>query len=180
LFATILALAICASAQQQIDFAQLSNSGVPSSIPENYAGLHWSGIDAVNALTYGDAGAGFSTGPEVMVAFGGGPLCFPIYGGLVNDGSASKNICESTITSGFGTDGVGTFQIASAVVASGWTNGSIVVTAYNNGVKVGSSQKYSLTTTSTKLVFPNWGPITQLVIHPSPNGSFVLYVLQLE
>jgi hypothetical protein len=171
---------MCASAQQQIDFAQLSNSGVPSSIPENYAGLHWTGLDAVNALTYGEAGPGFSTGPEVMVAFAGGPLCYPNYGGMVNDGSASKNICEASISSGFGTDGVGTFEIKSAVVASGWTNGFVVVTAYNNGVQVGSSQKYALTTNSTTLAFPNWGPITQLVLHPSPNGSFVLYVLQLK
>src|SRR5664279_3708312 len=98
LLVTVLALAMCASAQQLIDFTHLTDNNTPQAIPENYAGMHWANLDAVDALTYADAGAGFFTGPEVMVAFGGGPLCFPNYGGLVNDGSASKNICESSIS----------------------------------------------------------------------------------
>src|SRR5450755_103099 len=122
LLVTILALAMCASAQQLIDFTHLTDTNVPSSIPENYMGLHWVGIDSVDALSYGDAGPGFFTGPEAMVAFGGGPLCFPNYGGAVNDGSAAKNICQSSISVGIGPNALATFQAVSASVAAGWTN----------------------------------------------------------
>jgi hypothetical protein len=182
----ILALVMSASAQKMIDFTNLPDNATPAAIPSGYAHLNWSGLDYVDALTYGDAngnpnnGAGFYTGPEVMVAFGGGPLCFTNYGAKKADGVPSKNICESTISSGLGPTALNQFQVDYAVVSSGWVSNSIVVQAYLNGVQVGSDQRYNLTTQAQKLVFPNWGPITELVIHPSPGGSFVMYVLELK
>jgi hypothetical protein len=181
LLVTILALAMCASAQQLIDFTHLPDGNTPASIPENYAGMHWANLDGVDALKYADAGAGFFTGNEAMVAFGGGPLCFPNYGGVNNDGAAFKNICDATISVGVGPNALATFQALKATVSAGWTDGSIVVTAYNNGVQAGASQKYTLTTNAKEIDFPNnWGQITQLVIHPSPLGSFVMYTLQVN
>jgi len=181
LFATVLlALAMTASAQQLIDFTHLPDTMTPTSVPDGYSGLRWSAIDYVDALTYPDAGAGFATGPEAMVSFGGGPLCFPKYGGLNNDGGPTKNICESDISAGIGPTALSQFQVDYAIVSAGWVSGSIVVQAYLNGAQVGSNQKYNLTTTAQKLSFPTWGPITELKIHPSPGGSFVLYVLKMK
>ncbi len=182
LFATlVLALAMSAGAQTLIDFTNLPSSSSPVAIPANYQGLNWNNMDAVAQTQWSDAGPGFFTGNEAMVAFGGGPLCFPNYGGAVNDGSAEKHICESTISVGVGPTALPSFRADKAVVASGWlSSGSIVVTAYNNGTQVGQKQ-YNLTTTASQISFPSaWGSITELVIHPSPLGSFVLYTFQTK
>ena len=187
LFATIvMALALCASAQQMIDFTHLPDTGTPASIPSGYSGLNWSGLDYVDAITYNDAngnpniGAGFYTGPEVMVAFGGGPLCFPNYGAAKADGVATKHICSVEISAGLGPTALSHFQANFAIMSAGWIGGSITVQAYNNGVQVGSDEHYSLTTNTQRIDFPNWGQITELRITPGPRASFVLYVLQVQ
>jgi hypothetical protein len=188
LFVTILALALTmtASAQHTVLFQGLPDTGSPSAIPVAYGGLNWNGMAYVDAQKYvwangTDAyGAGFFSGPHVMLAFGGGPLCFPEYGG-----KAIANICESRITAtGIGANALSSFSPASATVAAGWKDGfspdSIVVTAYQNGSLVGS-QKYNLTTNAQVITFPNsWGLITELVIHPSPGAAFVLYSLTMN
>lgn len=189
LFATILVLALTmtltASAQQTVLFQGLSATGTPSPIPVAYGGLNWSGMAYVDALQYVWAngtnayGPGFFTGSHVMLAFGGGPLCFPEYGG-----TTIANICESRITAnGVGPNALSGFMPASATVAAGWQDrfspDSIVVTAYLNGSLVGS-QRYSLSTNARVISFPNWGPITELVIHPSPGSAFVLYSLTMN
>ena len=180
LFATILALASCVSAQQVIDFDSLPVSATPTAIPENYAGMHWDSIDVVSPAQYPDAGPGFSTGNHVMLAFGGGPLCYPNYGGTNNDGSAFKAICMGRITVGIGPNALPSFHPVSAVIAAGWINGSIVVTAFNNGVQVGQ-QRYNLTTNASVINFPNgWGQITELMITPGPRGSFVIYTFTIS
>jgi hypothetical protein len=184
LFASILALALMmtmtASAQQVIDFDSLPDASVPTPLPMAYAGMDWEGLDYVSAAQYAYAGPGFFTGSHVKLAFGGGPLCFPIYGG-----TTIADICESKIrANGVGPNALSGFQAVSAVVAAGWKDKyapySIVVTAYQNGNLVGS-QKYSLTTQAGVINFPSsWGTITELVIHPSPFGSFVLYTLSMN
>jgi hypothetical protein len=190
LFATILALALAmtmtASAQQLIDFDGLPDASSPTAIPVAYGGMSWYGMDYVSAAQYvwangtDDYGGGFFTGSHARLAFGGGPLCFPIHGG-----TTIANICESKITAnGVGPNALSGFQAVSAVVAAGWKDKyapySIVVTAYLNGNLVGS-QKYSLTTQAGEINFPSsWGRITELVIHPSPFGSFVLYTLSVN
>ncbi len=193
LLATIvLALAMCASAQQFVDFTQLPASGSPQTVPNGYGGLRWDAINFVSAPLYPDAnlyigaggainsGRGFYTGNEAMVAFGGGPMCYKNYGAPVQDGQVDKHICESTI-SAFDT---AVFQVDSMTVSDGWdaSGDFITVTAYNNGVQVGSSVRYKLSTTAQKLDFTKngWGKITELVIHPNPAGSFVIYTMQIN
>ena len=187
LLATVLlALAMTASAQQMIDFTQLAPASTPTPVPEGYAGLHWGGIDYVAPLLWSysngsiETGDGFTTGPEAQVSFGGGPLCYKKHGG-----NTSSAICIATISAGIGPNALTQFRPDYAVVSEGWSSDgsqSIVVDAYNDGVKVGS-QKFDLQTNAQKfkLVFPNsWGAVTELMIHPSPGGSFVLYVLGLK
>ena len=51
----ILTLAMCASAQQLVDFTQLPASGSPQPIPNGYDGLRWDAIEFVSAPLYDDA-----------------------------------------------------------------------------------------------------------------------------
>lgn len=180
-FVLAFVLALSASAQTLVDFTNLPPTAIPTNVPAAYAGLVWTTISYVNTPLYADAGPGFLTGPEAQVAFGGGPLCFPAYGGQRNNGAPFKHICDATIEVGPGSPNA-VFQLNAVSVAAGWhaTGDFITVQAYNNGVQVGSDFRINLTTTSQRAVLPAWGPITQLVIHPSPLGSFVLYVLEFS
>jgi hypothetical protein len=186
LFAIVLlALAMTASAQTMIRFTDLPPTAIPTAIPENYYGLNWTGIDYVSPLLWGytngniETGDGFTTGPEAMVGFGGGPLCYQKHGGQTN-----KNICSATIAAGVSPTALAQFQPVYAWVSEGWSSDgtqSVVAQAYNNGNLVGS-QKFNLKAKAEKfqLVFPNWGPITELKFIPNPGGSFVLYVLEMQ
>lgn len=174
----ILALAMSASAQKLIDFDALAPTSSPLGITPGYESLNWSGIDYVAPLKWADAGLGFKRGPQAQVAFGGGPLCFPNYGGSKNDGVATKDICEATISTVFGSS-VSQFEVDYAYASAGWNSNSITVEAYFGNTLKGSHH-YNLTTNAQKLVFPNWGPITELKIYPSPGGSFVLYVVEMK
>jgi hypothetical protein len=185
LLVSILTLAMCASAQTLIDFTNLPATAVPTAIPEGYAGLNWTGIDYVAPQLWDYAngnieiGDGFTTGPEAQVSLGGGPLCYPKHGG-----HTAKNICSGSVAAGVGPTALTQFQPAYAVVAEGWSSDgaqTLMVKAYNNGTLIGS-QQYSLQAQAQKfqLVFPVWGPITELKFYPSPGGSFVLYVLGLN
>lgn len=186
LFAVVLlALAMTASAQTTIDFTSLGPTAVPVAVPEGYAGLNWTGIDYVSPLLWNytngntETGAGFTSGPEAMVGFGGGPLCYRKHGG-----NTTKNICSATIAAGVGPNALSVFSPVSVDIAAGWAGDgaqSVVVQAYNDGNLMGS-QKFDLGTQAQKftLAFPNWGPITELKFIPSPGGSFVLYALQMQ
>lgn len=103
---------MCASAQQLIDFTQLSpGSGSPQVVPLGYAGLRWDGVFYVSAPLYLDSnlylgasgainsGPGFYTGPEAMLAFGGGSMCYQNYGAPAADGVTDNHICQSSISS---------------------------------------------------------------------------------
>lgn len=180
LLVAVLTLGAFASAQQLITFNDLPNNASPFSVPENFAGLHWQGMDAVDALEWADAGAGFFTGNEVMLAFGGGPMCYPNYGGHNNDGTATRDICTATIGAGIGPNAMRSFRPDSAVMAAGWTAGFVTATAYSNGRQVGQ-QRYNLTNSASRVVFPStWGQITELKITPGPLGSFVMYTLNIN
>jgi hypothetical protein len=185
LLVSILALAMCASAQTLIDFTSLTATATPTAIPEGYAGLNWTGLDFVDPLQWSwtngtqEVGAGFTTGPEALVAFGGGPLCYPKHGG-----HTAKSICSASIAAGVGPNALSQFSPAYVYVSEGWADDgeqTLLVKAYNNGTLIGS-QTYDLQTQAQKfqLVFPVWGPITELKFYPSPGGSFVLYVLGLN
>ncbi|MGB8890060.1 MAG: hypothetical protein WCC87_25275 [Candidatus Korobacteraceae bacterium] len=195
LAAIVLTLAMCASAQQFVDFTQLPATGSPTAIPLGYGGLSWDAVEFVAAPLYDDAnlyigagtginsGRGFFTGNEAMVAFGGGPMCYKKYStvaGAVADGKVDKHICESSISAW----NTSVFEVDTMEVSDGWdaSGDFITLTAYNNGVKVNPQVQYKLSTTAQKLDLKanNWGPITELVIHPSPAGSFVIYTMQLK
>lgn len=187
LFATVLlALAMTAGAQEMVDFTHLSTAPAPTPIPVNYGGLIWTGIQYVNPLLWNytngtlENGDGFTTGPEAQVAFGGGPLCYAKHGG-----NTSTDVCAATIAAGIGPNALTSFRPDYMVLSEGWSSDgsqSVVVEAYNNGVKVGS-QKFNLQAKAQKfkIVLPNsWGAVTELKIHPSPGGSFVLYVFEMK
>jgi len=175
----LLALAMTASAQTNIDFTSLSPTAVPLAVPEGYAGLNWTGVDYVSPLLWSYAGDGFFTGPEVMVGFGGGPLCYKKHGG-----QTIKNICSAAVAAGVGPNALSQFTPVSVDMSEGWSSDgtqSVVVQAYSDGNLMGS-QTFSLGTPAQlfTLVFPNWGPITELKFIPSPGGSFVIYVLRIQ
>ncbi len=187
LFATVLlALAMTASAQM-IRF-DMPPTGTPTAIPEGYGGLSWTGIDYISPLLWNytngttETGEGFLAGPDAMVAFGGGPLCYKKHGG-----QTSKNVCSGTIAAGVGPTALSQFTPLSVDIAAGWAKDTgetvpyVTVQAYSDGNLMGS-QKFELGTHAEKhnLVFPNWGPITELKFIPNPGGSFVLYVLHMQ
>jgi hypothetical protein len=179
LLVSILALAMTASAQTIVDFTSLGPTALPTAVPEGYAGLNWTGLDYVSPLLYSYVGDGFTTGPEAMVGFGGGPLCYKKHGG-----NTTKNICSATIAAGVGPNAISSFTPVSVDISEGWSSDgeqTVVVQAYSDGNLMGSL-KFDLQTQAQKftLVFPNWGPITELKFIPSPGGSFVIYVLQLQ
>ena len=194
LFATlVLALALSASAQQLIDFTKLPDnpSSTPVPVPAGYGGLNWSGFYYVDALTYGDAdghpnrGPGFYTGPEVMLAFAGGPLCFPDYGAQYKDGMPTKNICSASISSWIGPTAFTYFTVDSLTISAGWISNKVTFQAFKDGVQVGSDWQQTLSTKAETLsvshgTLPNWGKISELRIVPGPKGSMVLYVLQVN
>ncbi len=186
LISIFLALTLTAGAQTMIDFTSLPDTGTPQAIPENYAGLHWTGLDYVSCMMWDyvngniEWGDGFMIGPEAQVAFAGGPMCYAKHGGNTNE-----NVCQASIAAGVGPNALTEFRPDYAVMALGWkTDGKqfVTVDAYNNGVKI-ATQRFNLQVAAQKykLVFPNsWGEVTQLVFHPSPGGAFVMYVLQLK
>ena len=158
----LLVLAIAASAQANLNFADLPDAKAPTPMPNGYGNLNWTAVSYVNPFEWRGAGPGFKNQQNIAgadVAFGGGP-CF-------------SSVCASSLSWPFG------FAVVSADVAAGFGPGTITVIAYYKGKFVGS-QVYHLTTQVQTLVFPEaWDVITQLVIQPSPGGSFVLYDLKL-
>ena len=179
LFATVLlALAMTASASDMIDFTQLAPSSTPQPIFFGYHNMSWTAIDYVSVPLYAYAGDGFKTGPEAQVALVGGPLCYQKHGG-----ATTTDICRASITSALASKA--TFRPDYLVGSEGWSSdGSqfITVEAWLNGTKIGS-QKFNLGVNAQKfkLVLPNaWGEVSQLVIYPSPGGSFVLYVMHVN
>src|SRR5271166_816206 len=150
LFAIVLlALAMTASAQTMIRFTGLPPTAIPTAIPENYSGLNWTGMDYVSPLLWDytdgtvEIGDGFTTGPEAMVGFGGGPLCYKKHGG-----QTSKNICSANVAAGVGPGSLSQFTPISVDMSEGWSsdgNQSVVVQAYSDGNLMGS-QTFSLGT----------------------------------
>jgi hypothetical protein len=162
LMACILALVIGASAQENLNFADLPLVSTPAPMPNGYGGLNWSNISYVDPSLWSGAGPGYKDGPVGQdVAFVGGKVCRLL-----------QEYCFGTISS----SGARTsFQAISATVAGGFGPTNITVTAYNNGNYVGSAF-YMLSTQMQILNFPSsWGSITQLVFQTSGGGDLVIY-----
>jgi hypothetical protein len=162
LLACLLALALNASAQENLSFADLPLVSSPAPMPNGYGQLNWSNIFYVNPGQWSGAGPGYKDGPVGKdVAFVGGKVCRLL-----------QEYCYGTISSNGGPT---SFQAVSATVAGGFGPTNITVTAYNNGTYVGS-EFYSLTTQLQTLNFPSsWGSITQLVFQIPDGGDLVFY-----
>lgn len=164
LLACVLALAIGASAQENLNFATLPLVSTPSPVPNGYGQLNWTNILFVDPYLWSGSGPGYKDGPVGEdVAFVGGKVCRVLqeycYGTVSSNGSRTS------------------FQAVSAIVAGGFGPTNITVTAYNNGSYVGSAF-YILGTSMQNLNFPPaWGNITQLVFQTSNGGDLVIYDL---
>ena len=158
----LLALAIGASAQAKIDFANLPDAPSPSPLPNGYGNLNWTGAFYVDPFKWALAGPGFKHREDIAgtdVAFGPGPC--------------SGAACFASIGSSTG------FQLVSALAAAPYQTAGpaspLIVTAYYNGQYIGT-QTYMMTTDVQQLDFPpSWGVATQVIIQ----GSFVFYDLNV-
>jgi hypothetical protein len=166
LLACLLALALGASAQENLNFANLPLVNSPAPMPNGYGGLNWANIFFVDPYLWSGSGPGYKDGPVGEdVAFVGGKVCRLL-----------QEACYGTISSAGGPT---SFQAVSATVAGGFGTTYITVTAYNNGKYVGSGF-YMLGTQMQTLNFPSsWGSITQLVFQTPNGGDLVLYDLQV-
>ncbi len=162
LLTCILALAIGAAAQENLNFANLPRVNMPAPLPNGYGELNWTNIYYVNPSEWSGSGSGYRDGSVGQdVAFVGGKVC-----------RLAQEFCFGTISS---LGGPTSFQAVSAIVAGGFGPIQITVTAYNNGNYVGSSA-YLLSTNMSTLNFPSsWGSITQLVFQTSGGGDLVIY-----
>jgi hypothetical protein len=163
LLACLLALALAATAQQQINFADLPLVGTPAPIPAGYGRLNWGNFWYVNPSQYPGAGPGYQNlFTHRDIAFIGGQFCGPVKPG-----------CYGVITS------PGAFVAVSALVAGGYKGNLITVLAYNNGSFVGSA-RYNLSTRPQVMNFPQaWGFITEMQIQTDEPGDLVLFDLSL-
>jgi hypothetical protein len=167
----MLALALCASAQEQLSFSDLPLVSTPAPMPNGYGQLNWNNIFYVDPNQWSGAGPGYRDGPiggslrPHDVAFVGGKVCRLL-----------QEYCFGTISSAGGQT---SFQAISAIVAGGFGPTNITVTAYNNGQYVGSAF-YILGTQLQILNFPStWGSITQLVFQTQGGEDLVLYDLSV-
>jgi len=174
LLTCILALALGATAQNQINFSSLPLVSTPASMPSDYFGLNWTNIFYVDPVEWAGSGVGYKLGPVLNqdVAFVGESGCrLPPGGGA----------CYGTI-SAYSSGGVNnpiSFQPLSATVAGGFGPTSITVIAYNNGNYVGSAS-YAIGAGMQTLSFPpTWGNITELTFQTAAGGDLVLYDLEV-
>ena len=160
-----LSLAGSASAQENLNFADLPLVGSPSPMPNGYGQLNWgNNLYYVNPYAWSGAGPGFKLGPQGEdVVFVGAKDCRLV-----------GYTCYGTLTDSQG------FQLVSAIVAAGFGPTTVTFTAYNNGTVIGTAN-YFLTTQMQTLNFPqSWGIATEVVIQVTGQpDDFVLYSLSL-
>ncbi len=164
LLACLMAMAISATAQSQLNFANLPLLNSPSPVPAGYGQLTWGNFFYVDPYTWSDAGPGYELGPQVEdVAFIGGQNC-----------RLQGNACYGTLNDLRG------FQLISANVAGGYGPAALTVTAYNNGAFVGSANFFVGTSMET-LTFPaSWGVVTEISIQVNGQADdLVVYSLNL-
>jgi hypothetical protein len=157
----VLGLAIGATAQSTFNFSGLPETAAPTPMPNGYGGLNWTGVFYVDPFAWPGAGAGFKQARSSL----GRDVAFSPYA----CGSVS---CYASITS---VDGRA-FFLYSATAASGYGKNPLVVTAYRNGVYLGT-QTFMMTTDLQQLDFPPaWEGVTQVVFQ----GSVVFYDMTIQ
>ena len=166
LLACVLALALGAAAQEDLNFANLPLLNSPSPMPNGYGSLNWTNIFYVDPYLWSGSGKGYRDGPTSQdVAFVGSKVCRVL-----------QEACYGTITSN---GGPSSFQAISATLAAGFGPTNITVTAYNNGSYVGSFS-FPLGTQMLAVNFPSsWGSITQLTFQTAAGGDLVFYDLKV-
>ena len=159
LFFCLLALAAGASAQEQLNFADLPSVSTPSPMPNGYGQLDWGNFFFVDPSQYLGAGPGYKLlGTRQDVVFIGSKNCRLV-----------GYTCYGTLSNARG------FQLVSATAAAGFRPELITVTAYNNGKLLGSTT-YFLNTWMETLTFPSWGIATEVIIQFSQaDDNVVLY-----
>lgn len=166
LLTCLLALAIGATAQQQINFSDLPLVASPAPMPLGYGSLNWSNFWYVDPSEYAGAGPGYNNlFTHRDVAMIGGEFCAPVgigcYGTITAQGSRTA------------------FQAVSAIVAAGYQANRVTVLAYNNGSFVGSFT-FNLGTVPQAIRFPaTWGAITEMQIQTDEAGDVVLLDLSV-
>jgi hypothetical protein len=165
LLACVVALAFGASAQEDLNFADLPLVSTPSPMPNGYGQLNWNNIFYVDPYLWSDSGPGYKDRPtREDVAFVGSKVCRLL-----------QEACYGTITP---SNVHIVFAPVSAIVAGGFGPTYLMVTAYNNGSYVGS-MSFPLGTQMRTLTFPvSWGFITQLTFQADAGGDLVLYDLK--
>jgi hypothetical protein len=160
-----LALALAATAQEDLNFAELPLVSSPTPMPNGYGQFNWNNIFYVDPYHWSGAGSGYRDGPIGRdVAFIGGRIC-----------RAVQEACYGTITSD---NPHLVFEPVSATMAGGFGPTYVTATAYNSGNYVGS-MSFPLGTGMRTLHFPvSWGFITQLTLQTDMGGDLVLYDLQ--
>jgi hypothetical protein len=163
--ASLLALAIGATAQQQVNFSQLPLISSPAQMPNGYDQLSWGNFFYVDPFTWSGAGPGYRLGPQGEdVAFIGGAFCR----------LAGGNTCFGTLSDAAG------FQLVSAQLAGGYGPAAVTATAYNNGKYIGSVNFFVGTSMQTVTFPSNWGIITELSIQVTgQTNDLVVYNLSL-
>lgn len=160
----LLALAVGANAQSILTFSDLPLVATPTLMPNGYGRIDWNNFFYVDPYEWSGSGPGYKHGPTGKdVAFIGGKVC-RLYG----------DACYGTLNDVRG------FELVSATVAAGFSSTQVTVTAYNNGVFVGT-QSYTVTTDMQALNFPAaWGIVTEVVIQASgESGDLVVYSLSV-
>jgi hypothetical protein len=157
---------VAASAQEQINFADLPLIAAPAPLPGGYAGLNWGNFFYVDPTLDRDAGPGFlNLLTHRDVALIGGEFCAPVQSG-----------CYGVISS---VGGRTAFQATGAIMAAGYQANVITVTAYNNGTYKGQV-RFALSTVAQSVGFPSsWGPVTELQIQTDEPGDVVLLDLSV-
>jgi len=163
--ASLLALAIGASAQQQVNFSQLPLISSPAPVPNGYDQLNWGNFFYVDPFTWSGAGPGYRLGPQGDdVAFIGGEYC-RLGGG---------NTCFGTLSSSSG------FELVSAEVAGGYGPAAVTAMAYKNGNYIGAVNFFVGTSMETVTFPSNWGIITNLSLQVTgQTNDLVVYSLSL-
>jgi len=176
LITCILALALGAAAQDQINFAQLPLAKTPAPVPSGYFGLNWSNIFYVDPALWSGSGPGYKDGLASQdVAFVGGSSCSCCPPMLHHSCNGIISVASS---SGGVSGGVVAFQAFSASVAAGFSQTSITVLAYNNGNYVGTAF-YTLGTEMQTINFPaSWSSVTELNFQTQAGGDLVFYGLE--
>jgi hypothetical protein len=165
LLAFILALALGATAQEDLNFADLPLVSSPTPLPNGYGQFNWNNIFYVDPYHWSSSGSGYRDGPGGQdVAFIGGKICRVL-----------QEACYGTITA---SSVHIVFSPVSATFAGGFGPTYVTATAYNNGTYVGS-MSFPLNTGMRTLNFPSsWGFITQLTLQTDAGGDLVLYDLK--